>query len=99
MPAKAQAGQENFRLKLRTGINFSLNTPTVVAIQYRKETGPVAEWTALVTTGQEASGEIYHDFSPSEPVPAAGPYKVRGKLTIDGKIVFTEPAEWVVGDM
>ena len=100
MSARAQAGQENFRLKVRTGINFTQNPPTAPAIQYRyKGIEPIVELTAAVTTGQEALGEIYHDFSTQSPVPAAGMYKVRAKLTISGKLVYSESAEWVIGDL
>jgi hypothetical protein len=99
MSAKAWAGQEHFRLKIKTGINFQTYPPTECAIQYRfRGVEKISEWPASVSSGEEANGEIYHDFSASDPVPAVGQYKVRGKLTIDGKIVYTESADWVVGE-
>jgi hypothetical protein len=99
MSTNVWAGQEYFRLKIKTNIDFTSYPPTACAIQYRfKGVGTIFEWPALVSAGEEADGVIYHDFSASNPVPAVGQYRVRAKLTISGKLVFTEAADWLVGE-
>lgn len=99
MTGKAQAGQENFKLTLVTGIDFTQNNPSEMAIQYQRAIagdGP-QEWTAAKVTGLEKEGHIFHDFDDTDPVPAKGIYQVRARLVIDGKTVYTQPVEWEVG--
>lgn len=98
MSAKAWTGQQNYILKLRTGIDFTQYSPSAVAIQYRFMGRDISEWPAAVSTGEEADGVIQHDFSVQAPVSDAGTYRIRGKLTIAGKLVYTEAADWVVGE-
>lgn len=95
---KAQAGQENFRLILQTGIDFSINPPTVQTIQYKNCNAVEREWSAKILEGSEATGQIYHDFEAGAGVPATGTYTVRAKLVINGKIVYTTPVAWKTGD-
>jgi len=97
---KAYEGQENFRLIVKTEIDFDVYVPTAQVIEYIKPDGTTDSYTASVLTGSESDGKIYYDFSVSVPVPVGshGPWRVRGKLTINGKIVYTDPVTWNVGE-
>ena len=96
---KAYEDQQNFRLILKTEINFDTYAPSAQKIEYLAPgSTTVAEWDASVLTGSESDGKIYHDFSAVADVPAAGHYRVRAKLTINSKIVYTDPTDWYVGE-
>ena len=96
---KAQAGQENFRLVLESEIDFTANVPSAITIQYwAPGASTVAEWDATALVGSETDGKVKHDFGTgANAVPAAGSYKVRIKMTISAKIVYTKPQMWIVG--
>jgi hypothetical protein len=102
MPPKAYAGQENFRLIIKTGLDLATNPSTDTKILYRLfrigKKDPLQVWEAAVLAGGESTGKIYHDFSVGHPVPAAGTYELRAHLTIDGKNVPTSLEKWVVGE-
>ena len=96
---RAQEDQENFRLICQTDIDFNTYTPSAIKIQYMAPGATAsAEWDASVLTGGEADGKVKHDFdtNPNQ-VPAAGTYKIRVKMTVGGKIIYTKPQMWVVG--
>ena len=97
---KAYEGQQNFRLTLKTEIDFDTYSPTAQVIEYIKPDGTTDSYDATVLVGSESDGKIYYDFSASVPVPAGshGQWKVRGKLTINDKIVYTDPVDWYVGE-
>jgi len=96
---KAQAGQENFRLILKTEINFETYVPSAQIIKYKKDGVSLAtELTAVILTGSESDGKIYYDFSVATPVPANGHYRTQALLTIDGKEVPCRSADWYVGE-
>ena len=98
---KAYEDQQNFRLILKTEIDFESYTPSAQKIEYLAPgSTTAAEWDASVLTGSETDGKIYHDFTAvaDAEVPAAGHYRVRAKLTISGKIVYTDPSDWYIGE-
>ena len=97
---KAYEGQQNFRLILKTEIDFETYVPSAQVIEYIKPDGTTGSYTASVLTGSETDGKIYYDFSASVPVPTDGygKWKVRAKLTIDSKAVYTDPVDWYVGE-
>ena len=98
MSPKAYDGQENFRLIVRTGIDFAAHPPSEMKILYRLKKNPIwSEWEASILSGGEARGEIYYDFGESFPVPAAGFYWIRAVLKIDGKDVPTGMGKWAIG--
>jgi hypothetical protein len=100
MSAKAFAGQESYRLIIKTGIDFALHPPTNAQILYRafKETSKkdrFQSWEASIWP-VDKDGRIFYDFSVAVPVPMAATYEIRARLTIDGKKVPTAIAKWVV---
>jgi len=97
---KAYEGQQNFRLILKTKIDFDVYTPTAQVIEYIKPDGTTDSYTASVLIGSESDGKIYYDFSASVPVPAGshGQWRMRALLTIDGKTVPCGPVDWYVGE-
>jgi len=97
---KAYEGQQNFRLILKTEIDFDTYTPTAQVIEYIEPDGTTGSYTASVLTGSETDGKIYYDFSATVPIPTDGygKWKVRAKLTIDSKAVYTDPVDWYVGE-
>lgn len=92
-------GQENFRLILKTEIDFDTYVPSAQVIEYIKPDGLTGSYTATVLVDSETDGKIYYDFSALVPIPIDGHglWKVRAKLTIASKIVYTDPADWYVG--
>lgn len=102
MTPKAYAGQENFRLIIRTGLDLTQHPSTDTKILYRLyrlgKKDPLQVWEAFVLAGGESTGKIYHDFSVENPVPPAGTYELRAHLTIDGKNIPTALVKWMVGE-
>lgn len=102
MPAKAYAGQENYRLIIRTGLDLIAHPSTDTKILYRLyrigKKDALQTWEASVLPGGESTGKVYHDFSVEHPVPPAGTYEIRVHLTIDGKNVPTALGRWTVGE-
>jgi len=97
---KAYELQENFRLILKTEIDFDVYNPTAQVIEYIKPDGTPGNYTATVLVGSESDGKIYYDFTALVPIPTGshGQWRVRAKLTINSKIVYTDPANWYVGE-
>jgi len=97
---KAYELQENFRLILKTEIDFDTYAPSAQIIEYIKPDGTVGNYTASVLEGSESDGKIYYDFTALVPIPTGshGQWKLRAKLTIAAKIVYTDPVDWYVGE-
>jgi hypothetical protein len=97
---KAQEGQQNFRLILKTGIDFAVYVPSAEIIEYIKPDGSTGTYTGDALSGSESDGKIYFDFDASTPIPADGfgRWKVRARLTIASKLVYTQPVDWYVGE-
>lgn len=97
---KAYEGQQNFRLILKTEIDFDTYSPTAQVIECIKPDGTTGNYDATVLVGSESDGKIYYDFSALVPVPTGshGQWKVRAKLTISSKIIYTDPVDWYVGE-
>ena len=85
---KAYELQENFRLILKTEIDFDVYNPTAQVIEYIKPDGTPGNYTATVLVGSESDGKIC----------CHGQWRLRTKLTIAGKIVYTDPVDWYVGE-
>ena len=95
-PIRAWAGQEVFRLTLRTYIDFNTYPPSAQAIDFIAEDGTTGQWMASVIIAVD--GDIFFDFSSGTPVPAKGTYRLRGNIDLAAGKVYTNPVNWYVGD-
>lgn len=96
---KAYENAENFKLIYRCNIDFGTYTPSAQSIEYLAPDATVPlEWAASKLIGSEATGDIYHDFGTgADKVPASGDYLIRGKLTINAKVVYCKPRIFMIG--
>ena len=91
-------GSNAIRIVLKTDIDFTSESPSVVEILYKKPDESTGTWTGAVLSGSESEGKIYYDMTTSDEL-TAGLWYVKAKLTYsDSRVIYTQWAILNVGD-